>query len=97
MTRELVLPGKEPKANQKGRCGGERSGCQASSTSTPLPDCKKKNTTIDIPDSLVVTHPTTDRTAQRLIKRDRTGTHLFAVIWPIAEEELNLEQYIRGG
>ena len=42
--------------------------------------------TIDIRDSLVVTHPTTSRTASFLSTAERTGSAILRTLWPIAKD-----------
>ena len=42
----------------------------------------KKRETYDNRDSLVVTHPTTNRSIWDLIKAERTGYHVFLSLWP---------------
>jgi hypothetical protein len=45
----------------------------------------KKTKTINITDSLVVTHPTTNVTAHCLSTAERTGSPVFSVLWSIAK------------
>jgi hypothetical protein len=47
---------------------------------------KKKPKTINIRDSLVVTHPTTSLTAHCFSTAERTGSPVFSVLWSIAED-----------
>jgi hypothetical protein len=46
---------------------------------------RKKAKTINITDSLVVTHPTTNVTAHCLSTAERTGSPVFSVLWSIAK------------
>jgi hypothetical protein len=45
----------------------------------------QKDKTINITDSLVVTHPTTNVTAHCLSTAERTGSPVFSVLWSIAK------------
>ena len=51
-----------------------------------LQKCKKAKT-INIRDSLVVTHPTTSLTAQCFSTAERTGSPIFIVLWSIAKAD----------
>jgi hypothetical protein len=53
----------------------------------------QKAKTINIRDSLVVTHPTTSLTAQCFSTAERTGSPIFIVLWSIAKVNANV-QYI---
>ena len=61
--------------------------CQYTSFGSTLRRCNNQKIakTINIGDSLVVTHPTTSLTAHCLSTAERTGSPFFSVLWSIAE------------
>jgi hypothetical protein len=57
---------------------------------------KKIAKTYNSGDSLVVTHLTTNPPVSCLIKAERTGSHVFKILWSYVKELLVSSQYIRS-